>query len=452
MKHLKTYALILSLVGILYNTQAQEANKTSFSLQEAIDYSMKHSPNYLNSELDLKSADYRRKEITGVGLPQINGSVDIKDYIDIPTSLLPAQIFGGPAGSFIPVKFGTKYNATAGLSASQLIFSSDYIFGLKASKEFMNLSKINVTRTKADVVAQVSKAYYLTLVSRERIKLLDANIARLKKVYEDTKAISEQGFAEKIDAERLEVQYNNLMTEKDKTTKLIELSEIALKFQMGYNINDPLVLADSLGNVADNQDLNASRMDISQRPDYQLLQKQQVLYDLDVKRLKWGYLPTLSAYGSYQYNAQRNEFNFANDKNDPSKKWFKVFVVGATLNVNIFDGLQRNYKIQQAKMTSLKNINTMRNLELAAQFEATSASVTFGNAALNLNVQKKNMELASHVYDISQKKYTEGVGSNLEVVTAQTSLREAQTNYINAIYDLIVAKIDYQKATGTLVK
>jgi outer membrane protein TolC len=452
MIHLKKYALLLVLAVMLHTTNAQDANKTSFSLNEAIEYSLKHSLNYLNADLDLKSADYRRKEITGSGLPQINSSVDIKDYINIPTSLLPAQIFGGSAGSFIPVKFGTKYNATAGFSASQLIFSSDYIFGLKASKEFMYLSKINVTRNKAEVVAQVSKAYYTVVISKERFRVLEANIVRLKKLYDDTKALNQQGFVEAIDAERIEVQYNNLLTEKDKTEKLIGLSESLLKFQMGYNISDPIALADSLNFSGDYQELAINRIDVKQRPDYQLLQSQQSLYDLDVKRLKWGYLPSVVAYGSYQWNAQRNQFNFANDKNDPSKQWFKVALIGATLNFSIFDGLQRNYRIQQAKITSLKSQNTLHNLELAAELEASAAGTNYNNAYLSVQIQKKNLQLAQHVYDATLKKYQGGVGSNLEVVSAETTLRESQTNYLNAVYDMVTSKIDYQKAVGTLVK
>lgn len=452
MKHYSKYALIVLATVMMYEVKAQEPANGNFSLQQSIEYALKHSPNYLNAEEDLKSADFRRKEITGLGLPQLNGSIDIKDYINIPTSLLPAQIFGGPEGSFIPVKFGTKYNATAGLSASQLIFNSDYIFGLKASKEFMNLSKISVTRSKADLVAQVSKAYYTAVISKERLKLLDANISRLKKTFDDTKAANQQGFVELIDVERLEVQYNNLMTEKDKAEKLIGLSQTMLKFQMGMALGEALNLTDSLNINADYQEMNTSKIDVTQRPDYQLLKAQQTLYDIDVKRLKWGYMPTLAAYGSYQLNAQRNEFNFATDKNDPSKKWFKVFVVGATLNVNIFDGLQRHNRIQQAKVTSVKNENTLRNLQLGAELEATSAGISYNNAYQNVTVQKRNMELAQHVYDVAQKKSNSGVGSNIEIVIAETTLKEAQTNYLNAVYDMVVSKIDYQKATGTLVK
>jgi outer membrane protein TolC len=434
---------------IVTNTKAQESNSANYSLQQSIDYAIKNSPNYLNSELDLKNAEYRRKEITGLGLPQVTGSVDLKNYLELPTQLLPGQFFGAPAGTYIPVRFGTKYNSTAGINASQLIFSSDYIFGLKASTEFINLSKISVTRSKAELVSQVSKAYYTVIINRDRIKLLDANVVRLKKILDDTKAFNKQGFAELIDVERLEVQYNNLITEKDKTVRLIGLSETVLKFQMGYKLSDPITLSDSLNINTDTfEELSSSKIDITKRPDYQLLKAQQSLLDIDVKRLKWGYMPTLAAYGAYQYNAQREKFDFL----DTEQQWFKIALIGATLNLTIFDGFQRHNKIQQAKISSLKNLNTIKTIEQAGELEATVASISYNNAYSSVLVQKKNMILAQHVYDVAQKKYQGGVGTTLEIVNAETSLKEAQTNYYNAVYDMLIAKIDYQKAIGTLTK
>ena len=446
----KKNTFILSLVMIIItNAKAQESNSANYSLQQSIDYAIKNSPNYLNSELDLKNAEYRRKEITGLGLPQVTGSVDLKNYLELPTQLLPGQFFGAPAGTYIPVRFGTKYNSTAGINASQLIFSSDYIFGLKASTEFINLSKISVTRSKAELVSQVSKAYYTVIINRDRIKLLEANVVRLKKILDDTKAFNKQGFAELIDVERLEVQYNNLITEKDKTVRLIGLSETVLKFQMGYKLSDPITLSDSLNINTDTfEELSSSKIDITKRPDYQLLKAQQSLLDIDVKRLKWGYMPTLAAYGAYQYNAQREKFDFL----DTEQQWFKIALIGATLNLTIFDGFQRHNKIQQAKISSLKNLNTIKTIEQAGELEATVASVSYNNAYSSVLVQKKNMILAQHVYDVAQKKYQGGVGTTLEIVNAETSLKEAQTNYYNAVYDMLIAKIDYKKAIGTLTK
>jgi len=451
MKHLRQVVLIFFCLAAI-GASAQETNSATFTLPQAIEYATKNSPNYLNAALDQQTAEYKKKEITAAGLPQVNGSIDIKDFVVIPTTLLPAAFAGGAPGQFIPLKFGTQYQSTAGFSASQILFSNDYIFALKAQREYLNLSRINVNRSKAELASQVSKAYYSVLINRDRVKLLDANIKRLGKMYEDTKSLNSQGFTEQIDVERLEVQFNNLVSEMDKTQKLIGLSETMLKFQMGYDLKQPIILADSLSAFeSDFQELNTSNIDISQRPEYQLLVSQQKLYELDAKRLKWGYLPTLAAYGSYQWTSNRNNPDFlTSDNNVPTKMWFKTVLIGATLNVNIFDGFARHNKIKQAEITAMKNQNTLKNMELGAQLEATMASITYANAFSTLKMQKKNMELANHVVEVAQKKYEAGVGSNLEVTNAETSLKEAQTNYYNAVFDMIVAKLDYQKATGTL--
>jgi outer membrane protein len=456
MKKFKLQIILFFSYAIAASLTAQESNGGSFSLQQAIEYAMKNSPSYLNSELDLKYALERKREITGTGLPQVSGSIDLKDYLAIPVSLIPLDKLNPtlPPNTYTTIQFGTKYNATAGFTASQLIFSSDYIFALRAQKEFLNLSKIAIDRTKSELIAQVTKAYYNVLVSRSRIRSLNANLVKLKKSYEDIKFTNQQGLVELIDVERLEVTYNNLLTELEKTNRLVGLTEVMLKFQMGLAADQPIALSDSL-NVTEEglQELGTGKVDISRRPEYMLLQAQQKLYDLDVKRTKYSFLPTLAAYGSYQYNAQRTTFNFFDfDKNDIQKSWFKVALVGVTLNLNIFTGFQRMARIEQAKITALKNHNTMRNLELASQMEATMAAIQYNNAFTSLQRQKKNMELAQHVLDVAQKKYESGVGSNIEVVNAQTSLTEAQTNYYNSVFDLVVAKTDFQKATGTLIK
>ncbi len=446
--NVKSYILIfsISVTGLL--AKAQQASSNNFSLQQAIEYAYKNSPNNLNAQSDILMAKYKRKEVLGIAMPQINGSVDLKDFLQIPTSLLPGQIFGAPAGTFIPVKFGTKYQASIGASASLLVFSADYIVGLKATKEYISLMNINVTRTKTETVNAVAKAYYGVLVNKERIKLFDINLDKLSKLLNDTKALNKQGFVELIDVERLEVANNNLITEKQKIQNLITLSENVLKFQMGYSGNDNLTLTDSLSIDDKAEAINVSKIELTKRPEYQLLEIQQNLYTINIKRLQYGYLPSLVAYGSFSYSGQRNQFDFFDTKKD----WFPTGVIGGTLSLNIFDGLQRHYKIQQAKLDYNKGANNLKNFQLAVELETSSAIVNYNNAISSLQVQKRNLELAKNIYAVSQKKYEQGVGSNLEVINAQASLKESQTNYFNAVYDMLVYKTDYLKATGTLVK
>ncbi len=445
---MKNKSLYLALITLLSGGAIKaQVQSNSFSLQQAIDYAYLNSPNYLNAQNDVLMAKYKRKEVLGMAMPQVGVSVDMKNFLEIPTSLIPGEIFGAPPGTFIPVKFGTTFQASGTAQASLLVFSADYLVGLKATKEYISLMNINVTRTKSETVSAVSKAYYGVLVNKERIKLLDANITKLGKLLNDTKAFNQQGFVEQIDVDRLEVAYNNLVTEKQKIENLISLSENVLKFQMGYAGKDNLVLTDSLS-VTEKTEVDISKIDVSKRAEYQLLESQQKLYKINVKRLQFGYLPTVVAYGSLGYAGMRNDLKFFERTHD----WYPTALIGGTISLNLFDGLQRHYKIQQAKLDYKKGELNMKNLQLAVELESTSAAINYNNAIATLQTQKRNMELAENIYNVSQKKYEQGVGSNLEVINAQTSLKESETNYFNAIYDMLIYKTDYLKATGTLVK
>lgn len=444
---LNSYTLLISLSVMLFQSKAQETKSNTFSLQQSIDYAYKNSPNYLNAQNDVLMAKYKRKEVLGLAMPQITASVDMKNFLEIPSSVVPGQFFGGPEGSFAAVKFGTTFQTQAGASASLLVFSADYLIGLKATKEYIDLMNINVTRGKTELVSQVSKAYYSVLVNQERIKVLDANIVKLEKLLNDTKAFNKQGFVEQIDVDRLEVAFNNLTTEKQKIVRLISLSENVLKFQMGYVGNENLVLTDSLS-VTDNTEISVSKIDVAKRTEYQLLESQQRLNTINVKRLQFGYLPTLVAYGNIAANGFGNDLKYVGYIN----KYFQTRLIGATLSLNVFDGFQRHYKIQQAKLDFKKGENNLKNLQLAIELEGASAVVNYNNAVSSLQVQKRNLDLAKNIYTVAQKKYEQGVGSNLEVINAQASLKESETNYFNAVYDMLVYKIDYLKATGSLVK
>lgn len=424
------------------------ASAQTYSLQQAQDYAVKNSINSANAKLDVDLARAKKNEVTGIGLPQVSGSFDLKDYLQIPTSLLPGDFLpGGTPGTFVPVKFGTKYNATGGLSISQLLFSSDYLVGLQASKTYMELAQKAETRTKIETITSVSKAYYGTLVAKERFKLLDANIIRLEKMLADMTAMNKSGYIEKIDVDRVEVNYNNLLVEKEKTERLINLSEALLKFQMGIDVNQSISLSDSLGTFINNlNEASNSKASPSARIEYSLLESQNKLNELDLKRYKMNYLPSLVAYGSFSKQAQRAEFDIF----DPKLKWYPISLIGVTLNVPIFDGLQKNYKIEQAKINLLKSKNSLDQVQKSINLEANNATTSYTNALATLKYQKKNIELAERVYQTTKIKYDQGVGSNLEVINAQASYREALVNYYAAIYDALVSKTDLDKALGNI--
>lgn len=438
----------LALFSLNAFSQIKDSANFSFSLQQAINYALDNQKDVKNAIIDEKLAQKRVNEIMGMGLPQINASFDLREFIEIPTSLIPADFFGGPPGSFAAVKFGTKYNATAGLDASQLIFSGDYFLGVKASKVFVEISQKSTQRTRIETSSTVAKAYYTVLVNDERTKLMNATIERIKKTLDGTKALLDNGFVEKIDFDMLTVTYNNLLVEQEKVQRLVTLSTYLLKYQMGMDINSNLILTDKLADVKLDitNSASAQKFDYEKRVEYGLFETQFKLAKLDLKRQRLSYLPTAFAYASLSEAAQRNEFDIF----DTDKKWYPTSVIGAKVTMPIFTGFQRHSKNQQAKLSLLKAENNLDFIKKSIDLEIASSTTVLQNASSSLENQKKNIALAEDVVRVARLKFEQGVGTNIEMITAETTLKEAQTNYFNALFEALVAKIDFDKATGNL--
>lgn len=448
---MKKLVILWALAGTITAYAQNEVKETApaaFSLQQAIDYAMQNQKDIKNALLDEQIARQKVNEITGIGLPQINSSFDVKDFLEIPVSLIPAEFFGGPPGTFAPVKFGTKYQATAGFDASQLLFSGDYFLGLKASKVYVELSRKATQRSRIEVTSQVTKAYYTVLINQERMQLMDANITRLKKTLDDTKAYFENGVVEKIDFDRLTVTYNNLLVEQEKVNRLLSLGTLLLKFQMGMDVNANLTLTDKLADIKLNiSDAGAAdKFDYEKRVEYGLFETQFKLAKLDLKRNRFAYLPTAAAYGALQGGAYRETFSIFST----GYGWYPTAVIGAKVTLPIFTGLQRNARTQQAKLKMMQAQNNLDFIKQSIDLELSSSFASLQNANAAYSIQKRNIEIAEDVVRVAKLKFEQGLGSNLELVTAETSLKEAQTNYYSALFDALVAKIDFDKANGNI--
>ena len=427
-------------------------SQTRYSLQEAIQYGLTHNINVKNTQTDAQSAESRIGEIRSVGLPQVSASVNILDNLIIQKAILPAAFVGGsPDDPPVAIPFGVKYSGTAAAQLNQIIFNAQWLLGLKAAQAYRELAVKNVTQSKIQVAENVSKAYYSVLVAEERAKLLDLNIQRLDSLTREMSAMNQKGFVEKLDVDRLEVSLNNLKTERSKVQNLVDLSYYMLKFQMGMKLDDAIVLTDRINEnevarietevKADN---NAS-FSYDQRIDYSILKSNLLLSEMDVENNKRGYYPTVAAFAGYGYNTGRNKFSQLF-----TSPWFNNANIGLSVNIPVFDGFAKKYKIQQAKFTVDKVKQSMSLVEQSIDLQIRSANITIVNGLETLKSQKRNLDLAQEVVRVSKIKYQSGTGSNIEVINAESALKEAQTNYFASLYDLLLAKIDLDKAQGKL--
>jgi len=444
MKYKLSIFLILFSFG-LFTLKAQQTEPYQFSLQQAIDFALKHQSAVLNADIDVQIAKNKVNETTGIGLPQVSTNFSFQDFVKVPVSLIPGEFFGEPAGTFIPVQFGVKYQSTLGLEASQLLFDGSYLVGLQASKTYKELSIRNSKRTKIETAVAVTKAYYSVLVSNEQLSLLDANLTRLKKSLNDTEAYFKNGFVEKIDLDRLKVLSNNLETERQNVIRLLDLNTKLLKFQMGMPIETGLKLTDGISDIQiDTQVLLPDSNAYINRVEYSLLQTQKKLNELNLKRYKSEFLPSIAAFGATSSIYQNNNFSELYDTRFPTT------VVGLRLSLPIISGGQRIFKIKSAALEVKKSANDLTNAKNGISLEIAQAKTSYQNGFQSLENQKRNMELSKEVLRVAKIKYEQGVGSSLEVTSAETALKESQNNYINALYDLLINKVNLDRALGKI--
>lgn len=441
--------------------------KHEFSIQQAVDYSKKNNVNVKNALIDVQLQEQVNREVTSNAYPHINGSLGTTYNPSVATQVLPNFISpatyqvlideGVKDGNGLPIQmpndfgfiaaqFGSKYSASAGLSLSQLLFDGQVFVGLQARDATMRFSKKNVEVTEEMIKTNIYKVYYQLVVSKTQLELLDANISRFEKLLHDTREIYKNGFAEQLDVDKVSVQLTNLQTEKRKVVSMISNGYYGLKVLIGMPVSDELVLTDSLTDSAIKDGiLETSDYSYDNRKEYQYAQIGKELNEYNIRRYKLSSIPTVSLNANYAKNAQRNSWNFFG-KGD----WFTVSSINLNVAVPIFNGFYTKSKIQQAKLELQKTQNQIEGLKLSIDNEVAVAKNNFNSAVATMDFQRKNMELAEKVYQQTKKKYEMGTGSQTEINTAQTDLKSAQTNYITALYDAIVAKVDFMKATGKL--
>ncbi|MEX6689024.1 TolC family protein [Danxiaibacter flavus] len=463
-----------AFMSVAQSPQAVPASQTSqetayheFSVQQCVEYARKNNVQVKNALIDYKIQQQTNRGITATALPQVNGSVGTNFFPNVPVQVFPNFIAMGTYGvlehegvkngsgqpitspadfGYISAAFGTKWNASAGVTLSQILFDGQVFVGLQARKASLDYQMKNFEVTDENIRTNIYKVYYQLVVSKTQMEQIDANITRTAKLYNDTKAMHANGFTEQLDVDRAAVQLANLETQKLTTQRTIDNGYLGLKYLIGMPIQDSIVLTDKIteDNIRKGL-LEDSTFQYSDRKDYQLLEQVNILNDYNVKRYKYMYLPSANLTSQFAKQAYRGQFDFIG-KGD----WFTTWFIGLNINIPIFDGMTKAANVQKAKLQAEQTHNQMEYLKLNIDTDVETARNKFRAAIITLENQRNNMKLAEQVYNQSRKKYEAGLGSTTDITNSQTDLINAQTNFINALYDAVIAKIDYTKAIGKL--
>ncbi len=465
MKNRMNKILLMIAVVTVTSLSASAQNINAFTARQAVDYALKNSEQVKNALIDIEIQRQQNREITASAYPQINGSGNINYNPNVAVQTFPnfiaASTYGvlvqnnikdgngnpivAPADfGLVEAQFGSKFTANGGLDFNQLLFDGQVFVGLQARKASIQYATLTADVAKEQIKTNVYKIYYQLAVGNRQVQTIDANIANYEKLLHDTRIIFQNGFAEKLDVDKVQVQLSNLETQKIRTQNQLNAGNAGLKFLMQMPQKDSLILTDTLSDEDVKSNLLDAQYNYADRREYQQLEQVTKLGQYNVKRYQLSKLPTLSLAANYSKSAQRQKFNFF------SGPYFTSSFVALRLSVPIFDGGARNARIASAKLSLLKTGNNVDLLKSSIDNDVAQAKINMRSAMLTLDNQKRNIDLAQQVYNTTKLKYDQGLGSNQEISNAQTDLVTAQNNYYGSLYDAINAKIDFLKATGKL--
>lgn len=425
----------------VFTAQAQlpTGEPMRFSLEQAYAYALEHNVSTVNARIDQEISQKKVWETTAIGLPQVNASAGYTNYIELMTTLIPAEFFGGPAGEFQTVQFGTKHNTDASLSVSQLIFSGEYIVGLQAARAYKMLSDKALVVSEQELKEQIAQIYTLALVLNENLSILDSTLTMTRQTYEETAQMYQAGMTEATAVDQLQLQVLTMENSRRSISFQVENTLRLLKYQMGLDLFADITLADSLTTMVEEALVSAvvnQTFDIYQNADYQMLEVQEALSELSLRREKSKFLPTLSANYVYQTSNMGDEFNLSGS----DAEWYPMQFIGLQINLPLFSSGGRLAKTAQARM----ELDKVRNLKysisegLKAQYENARSNLL--TASDNLSASVINIELSERVYNNTLIQFKEGMASSLDLSQAQRQYFEAQGLYFAATLELLNAK------------
>ena len=453
--------LLACLILLLLTGAVQAQQRYELTVQEAVDLAYKNVVEIKNAQVDYRIQQAKNKEIEGQALPQISGSISANRYLKLPTVLFPQSEQGIydvlarenliPTGTKAPpptlsaFSFQQPWNFAMGATLQQLLFQPDVFVGLQARKAALDYSQSLIDQSKEKIKDSAYKRYYAILIAQKQLFFLNESVKRLEKLYHDDSVMFKNGFAERLDLDKVQVQLNNLRTTQSMVENAVTLSYAAMKFALGISQKDTVVLKDDLTVSSLKEGILDESFKYEDRAEIRTLGHLQNLQKLDIKRNEIGYLPTVALAANYSVNGMGQKFF-----TDASTSWFKSAYVGLNINVPIFSGFQRKYKIVESQLALEKINNTVENVKQAIDFEQVVTKESLKTALFNVDVQERNLDLAQRVYNATKLKFEQGLGSSFEVLQADTDYQTAQANYFNALYNATVAKISYQYSLGKL--
>ncbi len=435
-KHPITFFLVFYFFASSVQAQQQQDSILSdATLEECVQYALNNQPRIQQSLIDEKIVNANVKSRLADWYPQINFDYTLQHYFKTPITVINGT----------PVSTAAENFSTAYFSVNQNIFNRDVLLASRTARDVRIQASQITTNNKIDLTLNVSKAFYALLLAQQQIELVDQDIIRISRSVSDAYNQYKAGVADKTDYKRAQILLNNAQAEKKQYVETVKARFVTLKLLMGYPQDSTFNLVYDSVKLSNEIFLDTlQEVNYTNRIEFRILQTQENLLQSNLKYYKWGFVPSVSAYGNYNLFFANNEFGKLYNRDFPTS------FVGVALSFPIFQGFKRSAEVRSAQLSLDRLQYNFQSLRDSIRSEYTQALSTYKAVLSFYHVQKENLELSQDVYNTINLQYKAGVKTYLEVIVAESNLRTTQVNYLNALYELLSSKLDAQKALGTL--
>lgn len=438
MKNILQSITLLTLIGLAFNSTAQTQQ---LSLIQAQDFALKNAFQIKNAQHDKTSADLTSDELLGIGLPQLNGSLQYQNFINLPTSIVPGDFFGAP-GQDVRVQFGVPHQMTVGLSASQLLFDGTWLVGLQASKAYAELQRKNIQKSEVDMRAKTAEAYSTALTTQANLTILREMLTNMQRLLNDTEAMQREGFSEQQDVDQLMLSVNELMIQIGYTEQYVKITKDLLKFTIGMPLSTEVELTDTWESLTETAGDEVLSFNASSTIDVQLAENGLLMQQLNVKSKKAALMPNLAAFYNVQTQGLRDEFSYF----DTSLPWFPIQLWGIQLNVPILSGGSKSKTIKKTEVEVKRLTDMVSMTKEAVQLEYNTAVTELTFSKKRMSQAKANLELAKSILQKEEIKYREGLSNSFNITQRNQQVINAQGAYTNAAIAYMNAQTKLNKA------
>lgn len=429
-KKLSTWLILWTMLS--WQVMAQE----SFSLDQCIDYAMENRPGMEQSMIDERIGHHEINASLSDWLPQVTADFSLVNNVKLASTAFGDQV----------IQIGRNYNSNIMLRAEQTLYSNEVLLASKASKHRRLQLEQNISLSKISTVVDVSKAFYDVLLTREQLNIIERNIVRQEKQYRDSYNQYESGLVDQTDHQRASITLANSKSAKKRTQESIKAKLAYLKQLMGYPVEEVLVLDYSTSDILQSEiALDTTQLLlVDNRVEYRQLQTDMELLKLSTSYQRMGLIPKISAYANY------NPQYFDNSFGDLYNTAYPTSSIGLTASIPVFQGNKRNQEIRIAKLRESRLQVTMEDAKRVINTEYNTALARYKSDYMDMTTLRSNADLANDVYGTIKLQYDEGIKAYIDVIVAETELQTAQLNYLNAVYQLLSSKLDFQKAIGSI--